>query len=145
MPTLIFSLLIVILLVHVNISCAFLCFPYNNKHIILYAATGENDNNEAESDKTPFSLPAIGESSYDANKSSDDHNITVQPGVNKHGITVSNENVSVVSKKFQIQYTCKVCDTRNSHSVTRLAYRKGVVIAQCKGCYSRHLLADNLG
>ena len=146
MPTLIFSLLIVLLLVHVNTSCAFLYLPYYNynRHIILYAATGENDNHEAESDKTLFSLPAIGESSYDANKSSNDH-ITVQPGVNKHGITVSNENVSVVSKKFQIQYTCKVCDTRNSHSVTRLAYRKGVVIAQCKGCYSRHLLADNLG
>ena len=72
MLALIFSLLIVLLLVHVNISCAFL-LPYNNKHIILYAATGENNNHEAESDKTPFSLPAIGESSYDANKSSDDY------------------------------------------------------------------------
>ena len=26
-----------------------------------------------------------------------------------------------------------------------MAYRKGVVIAMCKGCESKHLIADNLG
>jgi len=26
-----------------------------------------------------------------------------------------------------------------------MAYRKGVVIAMCKGCGSKHLIADNLG
>lgn len=59
--------------------------------------------------------------------------------------TNSTESISLVSSKFKIQYTCKICSTRNSHSVTRLAYRKGVVIAMCKGCFCRHLLADNLG
>lgn len=59
--------------------------------------------------------------------------------------TNSTESISLVSSKFRIQYTCKICSTRNSHSVTRLAYRKGVVIAMCKGCFCRHLLADNLG
>jgi len=52
---------------------------------------------------------------------------------------------AIVSKKFQISYTCKVCGHRNTHEVSRLAYRKGVVIAQCKGCFSRHWLADHLG
>ncbi|KAL7531445.1 hypothetical protein ACHAXR_004045 [Thalassiosira sp. AJA248-18] len=26
-----------------------------------------------------------------------------------------------------------------------MAYRKGIVIAMCKGCESKHLIADNLG
>lgn len=51
----------------------------------------------------------------------------------------------VANRKFELQYTCNVCDTRNCHKVSRIAYRKGVVIATCKGCGSRHLIADNLG
>ena len=51
----------------------------------------------------------------------------------------------VASKKFQLQYTCNVCETRNSHYVSRIAYRNGVVIVRCKGCDSQHLIADNLG
>lgn len=51
----------------------------------------------------------------------------------------------VASKKFQIQYTCNICETRNIHNVSRIAYRKGVVISTCKGCESQHLIADNLG
>jgi len=51
----------------------------------------------------------------------------------------------VASRKFQLQYTCNVCETRNKHSVSRIAYSKGVVIARCKGCDTQHLIADNLG
>lgn len=51
----------------------------------------------------------------------------------------------VGTKKFQLQYTCKVCETRNCHMVSRLAYRQGVVICTCRGCQSQHLIADHLG
>lgn len=51
----------------------------------------------------------------------------------------------VGSQKFELQYTCKLCGTRNSHKVSRHAYTKGVVIAVCKGCKGKHLIADNLG
>lgn len=86
----------------------------------------------------------------------------------------------VAQAKFQLQYTCNICETRNAHQVSRLglydidhfqqytfffkqeradssfpsysyyyiitiAYRKGVVIAVCKGCKSKHMIADNLG
>jgi hypothetical protein len=63
------------------------------------------------------------------------------------GITVSDRASSslVLSSKFQLQYTCKVCDTRNSISISRMAYRNGVVIAICRGCDSKHLIADNFG
>merc|ERR1712129_15395 len=51
----------------------------------------------------------------------------------------------VGSHKFELQYTCKICDMRNSIKVSRQAYRHGVVIAVCKGCEAKHLIADNLG
>lgn len=119
------------------------------------ASGGEEQEQEQEQDAVKdaggfTALPAIGASSFwdrphsrgenndaTADKSSDRTD-------DKQSITIG-EHTNLVSSKFQIQYTCKVCSTRNSHSVTRLAYRKGVVIAMCKGCLCRHLLADNLG
>ena len=50
----------------------------------------------------------------------------------------------VANRKFELQYTCNVCDTRNCHKVSRVAYRKGVVIATCKGCQSQHLISDGM-
>jgi hypothetical protein len=48
-------------------------------------------------------------------------------------------------RKFQMQYTCNVCDHRNTNMVSRQAYREGVVISVCKGCQAKHMIADNLG
>lgn len=49
----------------------------------------------------------------------------------------------VVGPKLQLQYTCQICDTRNVHQVSRIAYRQGVVIARCRGCSNQHLIADH--
>jgi len=46
--------------------------------------------------------------------------------------------------RFLLEFTCNVCDTRNSHSISRHAYGKGTVIATCPGCKTGHLIADNL-
>lgn len=51
----------------------------------------------------------------------------------------------VANRKVQLQYTCNVCETRNTHSISRVAYHKGVVIVKCKGCDSQHLIVDHLG
>jgi DNL zinc finger len=78
-------------------------------------------------------LPATGSSSR---KSSDSESSRTSDAVS---------GTFVGSKKFQLQYTCNICEARNLHMVSRVAYRQGVVICTCKGCGSQHLIADHLG
>ncbi len=46
--------------------------------------------------------------------------------------------------KYQITFTCKACDHRSAHHMTKHAYSKGTVLIQCPSCKNRHLIADNL-
>ena len=46
--------------------------------------------------------------------------------------------------RFELQFTCNVCDAPNSHSISRHAYAKGTVLVTCPSCNSAHLIADNL-
>ncbi|CAJ1969380.1 unnamed protein product [Cylindrotheca closterium] len=96
-----------------------------------------DDHEEIES-KIP-QLPAIGTSSLHQGGSS---TVQAEPQGNSHEPL---NDVAFVSPKFQLQYTCKVCNTRNHHLVSRIAYTEGVVITTCKGCKSKHMIADNLG
>jgi len=45
--------------------------------------------------------------------------------------------------RFGMVYTCGKCNTRNAITVTRVAWNSGVVVATCRGCGGKHLLADN--
>jgi hypothetical protein len=64
---------------------------------------------DEQSNDTPLfpQLPPIGESSYGTIPSEDLSSNQQQP-------------VAFVSDKFELQYTCKVCETRNSHRVSRI-------------------------
>jgi DNL zinc finger len=64
---------------------------------------------------------------------------------NPTSLSKNDDKPFVANHKFQIQYTCNICETRNTNTISRLAYRQGVVIARCKGCQNQHLIADHLG
>mmetsp|Transcript_13952 Transcript_13952/g.48424 ORF Transcript_13952/g.48424 Transcript_13952/m.48424 type:complete len:327 (+) Transcript_13952:566-1546(+) len=55
------------------------------------------------------------------------------------------EVANVAADRFQLVYTCNACETRNVVAVSRIAWTTGVVIAKCRGCPARHMLADNTG
>ena len=108
--------------------------------------TANSDPDEPQEEPpSPFALPPIGASSYcDSNRDSANNDGMSMDNLSEisNGIKISADQIA--SRKFQLQYTCKICNTRNSIKVTRIAYRKGIVIAKCKGCDNKHLIADNL-
>ncbi|KAM7350554.1 uncharacterized protein ACRADG_009113 [Cochliomyia hominivorax] len=55
------------------------------------------------------------------------------------------KNYRRMSRKVDIVYRCKLCNTRNVKKVSEAAYTSGVVILQCDGCAVNHLIIDNLG
>jgi len=111
----------------------------------------DNDNNNDNMALMPLGLPALGPAGTSSQNSNDDDRMISQltdifniTSMTTTAINNNNKNASFVTPKFCLQYTCNICDYRNRVIVSRLAYREGVVIAVCKGCQSKHWIADNL-
>jgi len=45
---------------------------------------------------------------------------------------------------YQLTFTCKQCDHRSSHHVTKQSYHQGTTLISCPGCKNRHLISDHL-
>ncbi|KAF7979289.1 hypothetical protein HWV62_42994 [Athelia sp. TMB] len=60
--------------------------------------------------------------------------------------TVQRLQTDPMEPRLSLTFTCTAsdCTTRSSHTFTKRAYEKGVVLVQCPGCKNRHLIADNL-
>ncbi|KAH8286783.1 hypothetical protein KR018_009635 [Drosophila ironensis] len=50
-----------------------------------------------------------------------------------------------MQRRMELVYRCKLCNTRNTKTISEEAYYSGVVILQCDGCAVDHLIKDNLG
>lgn len=73
------------------------------------------DENESRESSIP-QLPAIGSSSLQSSSGGSGSPSTVQEEEKRN----NDSQTAFVSPKFQLQYTCKVCNTRNCHLVSRI-------------------------
>ena len=94
-------------------------FAYHHKSkahqessIVLYASSEKDDAvDEVEQTSIPC-LPPIGESSFSGETSKDSEMIRLD------GTSQAVNHVG--SEKFELQYTCKVCETRNIYKISRM-------------------------
>lgn len=70
---------------------------------------------------------------------------TTATNVEKSSESASTQSIGTVKPRMGIAFTCKVCNSRSSHTFSKLSYTKGIVIIKCPGCQNNHLIADNLG
>ena len=48
-------------------------------------------------------------------------------------------------KELVMLFTCGQCNTRAAKAFSKDSYERGVVIVECPGCSSKHLIADHMG
>ena len=46
---------------------------------------------------------------------------------------------------YLISFTCKPCNERSTHRMSKQGYHRGTVLIQCPSCKSRHVMSDHLG
>jgi len=115
-------------------------------------SSDDDDDDDDNMTLRSLELPALGPAGTSSRNSNDDDTMISQStdifNINTTTTTTTmnnnNKNASFVTSKFCLQYTCNICEYRNRVIVSRLAYREGMVIAVCKGCKSKHWIADNL-
>lgn len=59
----------------------------------------------------------------------------------------SSDESELPSKKppaYELTFTCKPCQHRSTHAVSKLGYHKGTVLVTCPECKNRHLICDHL-
>lgn len=73
------------------------------------ASRNEDDEDTTAESEIPC-LPPIGESSFTGESSSTTNSADSE----------DSETIRIGTERFELQYTCKICETRNSHKVSRM-------------------------
>jgi mitochondrial protein import protein ZIM17 len=58
--------------------------------------------------------------------------------------TIAPDGIAPVNSYFLLTFTCKPCNTRSTHKVTRVGYHCGSVLITCPECKNRHIISDHL-
>lgn len=45
---------------------------------------------------------------------------------------------------YELTFTCKPCQSRSTHRVSKQGYHKGTVLITCPDCKNRHVISDHL-
>ena len=88
--------------------------------------------------KSSFSTSILKESEYES--------IKLALEADKQRKSLADQEGQIQSeKRMLIGFTCKKCQHRTHRTMSHHAYHNGIVLIECSGCQSRHLIADNLG
>ena len=85
-----------------------------------------------------FSTPSDGSSEYEGIKKA------LEADNERRSLT-DQEGPLKSERRLVIGFTCKKCNHRTHRTMSHHAYNHGIVLIECPGCQSRHLIADNLG
>lgn len=58
--------------------------------------------------------------------------------------TAGSQSEKPKAPAYRLTFTCKVCEHRSSHEVSKQGYHKGSVLITCPGCHNRHVISDHL-
>ena len=45
---------------------------------------------------------------------------------------------------YELNFTCKRCNTPSKHKISKQGYHHGTVLVNCPGCKNKHLISDHL-
>ena len=57
----------------------------------------------------------------------------------------THKTLGKIKGTLYLEFTCNKCEYRSEKTISKQAYKDGVVLIRCDGCESIHLIADNLG
>ncbi|KAF4593053.1 hypothetical protein EYR38_008763 [Pleurotus pulmonarius] len=87
---------------------------------------------------------SVGRASWNASQPSTKAPETAAPSA----LATSSEiKLDVLEPRLSLTFTCTAgeCHERSTHTFTKRAYERGIVLVECPGCKNRHLIADHIG
>lgn len=91
---------------------------------------------------SPTAIPPHNQDATTASKP----NISNPPTPSVPEVAQSSEEHVVHPKRpsYQLTFTCKPCQKRSSHEISKQGYHYGTVLITCPNCKNRHVISDHL-